>query len=271
MKATLTFALTTFTITTLSLSAAAQTAAGSAYAEESSGVSAELTKTVDGRNAKRGDEVVAKTTSDTRLADGTRLPKGSRLIGHVTGVQPTSHQNHDGQLAFAFDHAVLHDGRQIPIRATMQSISVLALTASGSDDRMAGDTGDGSLAPGGGMVRGGGPQGLVGSAPGGANGALRRPTNGASAAASGATDSLGHDTSGFTSNAGMSSAIAAPSGPVGNLPGVIFSAVNASGTASGDGVSGSAGPSIATLFRADGKNIILGSGTQMSLAVAPQS
>src|ERR1700744_5716102 len=46
-----------------------------------SSVSAELTRRIDTRNAKVGDQVLARTTSDTRLSDGTRLPRGTKLAG----------------------------------------------------------------------------------------------------------------------------------------------------------------------------------------------
>jgi len=39
------------------------------------------------RTAKAGDAVVVKTTGLEKTADGVMIPKGSRLVGHVTDVQ----------------------------------------------------------------------------------------------------------------------------------------------------------------------------------------
>ena len=42
-------------------------------------VSAELTKGIDTKKAKVGDEVEVKTTSTAKLPNGTDLPKGTKL------------------------------------------------------------------------------------------------------------------------------------------------------------------------------------------------
>ncbi|MGB6131018.1 MAG: hypothetical protein WBG54_04510, partial [Acidobacteriaceae bacterium] len=132
-------------------STAAQAEDASASAEQATNISARLTKGLDTKDAKVGEEVIAKTTSNARLADGTRLPRNSRLIGHVTDVQAKSHADKDAHLAFAFDHAVLRDGREVPIHAVMESIAAPApLAASGSGDMMA----DGGMGGGGAMAGG---------------------------------------------------------------------------------------------------------------------
>ncbi|MGB9032861.1 MAG: hypothetical protein WCC27_22250, partial [Acidobacteriaceae bacterium] len=117
----------------------AQAGQASASAAQATGVSAELSKRIDTKDARVGDEVVAKTTSEARLADGTKLPKGSKLVGHVTDVRAKSHDNHDSHIAFAFDHAVLKDGREVPVQAMMRSIAAPAPIAAstGADDMMA--------------------------------------------------------------------------------------------------------------------------------------
>jgi hypothetical protein len=279
---------------TASVTGSAQTTAShsgdatSASAQQVTGVSAELNHKIDSKDAKIGDEVVAKTTSDTRLSDGTRIPKGSRLVGHVTDVQAKSRANEDAHIAFAFDHAITRDGRQIPIHAVMQSVSAPApvAAASGSDDMMAGAGPAGGSMGGGGAMRAGsgGGGGLLGGTAGSASGALRGTTSAAgglagnttsgvgatASSAAGTTSSLGRGTADLAGNAESSGSFTAPSGLVGNLSGVTFSTVNASGEASRSGVSGSAGSSSATLLSAHGKNVSLDSGSQMTLAIAPQ-
>src|SRR6202034_4877289 len=93
------------------------------------------------------------------------LAKGSKLMGHVTDVQAKTKDNHNSYVGFAFDHALLKDGRQVPVQATMRSMSAPASVsaASNTDDTMSGGMQ-------GGGARGGSP-GLAGAAPGSARGA----------------------------------------------------------------------------------------------------
>jgi hypothetical protein len=283
-----------------SLNAASQAGQASASAGEATGVSAELSKKIDSRNAKAGDEVVAKTTADARLADGTKLPRGSRLVGHVTDAEAKSHDNRDSRLAFDFDHAVLKDGRDVPIHATMRSISAPAPVASagGSDDLFAG----GGM-QGGGMAGGGARGGLGGGAVGGGSsnspglansasgvvrgaGGVATNTSGAAAggisnAASGvdgtanstlrATSDIGANGTAIGSTAGVTGgSVVGPAIPVGNLSGVTFATVNAAGSASTRGANASAGTSSSTLLTGHNRNVSLDSGSQMNLGISPQ-
>ena len=52
-----------------------------------SSVSGELEGKLDSKTAKVGDRVVLKTTEKVQTSDGTVIPRGSRLVGHVTQVQ----------------------------------------------------------------------------------------------------------------------------------------------------------------------------------------
>ncbi|HEX8811035.1 MAG TPA: hypothetical protein VF742_03495, partial [Terracidiphilus sp.] len=44
-------------------------------------VTAELTTKLDSKTAKAGDSVVLKTTEKATMADGTVIPKGSKIMG----------------------------------------------------------------------------------------------------------------------------------------------------------------------------------------------
>lgn len=144
-------------------SAATQAGRASASAAQATQVSARLTRELNSKHARVGEQVLAKTTSTARLSDGTRLPRGTRLLGHVTQVQAKSRAHHDAHLAFAFDRAILRNGREIPIHAFMRSISAPApLDASGSGDMMgAGAISGPAPVAGGGMMSGGGALGAV--------------------------------------------------------------------------------------------------------------
>jgi hypothetical protein len=254
------------------VSASSDTTAGagkaSASAAQNSSVSAELTRKVDSKDAKVGDAVEAKTTSETQLADGTKLPKGTRLVGHVTEASAKSATDKTSRLAFGFDHAVLRDGREVPIHSTLTSLSAPAPVSAGAgfgDDTAASDGGMMASRAGGGVRSGGG------SLLGGAGGAVRGgsslagdtvqsaavTTRNAGATANDKVDETAHagtrGLSATTNAAGATSAHAA-SIPVGNLQGVSFR--------------GASDAQSAATLEGTGKNIHLDSGSSMTLAVS---
>lgn len=77
----------------------------------------ELTKTVDAKKAKTGDEVVAKVAQDMKTSTGeVLLPKDTKVIGHVTEAQARSKEQKESQLGITFDHAVMKSGDvQLPM------------------------------------------------------------------------------------------------------------------------------------------------------------
>jgi hypothetical protein len=218
-------------------------------ATRASSFPAELTQKVSSKNARVGDEVVARTTSTAQLAGGTRLPKGTKLMGKVTEVESRSGAQRDGHLAFAFDRAVLHDGRQIPIHAALDSISEAPAvsTMAGGSDEFAGGGAPVALSGGGrasgGLLGGGGVAvphtGLVSSAASNVASTPARVTSTTGAALQ-QTVGVVSQTSGSTF------------GAVSNLPGVMArsSARNS------------------TILDAKGSNVELSSGTQLMLTAA---
>jgi hypothetical protein len=95
-------------------------------------VSGELESRLDSKTAKTGDNVVVRTKSTVKTADGTEIPKGSKLMGHVIAVQPST-AGATSQMALQFDHVELKGGQSMAIRSQIQSISPAggAETASG--------------------------------------------------------------------------------------------------------------------------------------------
>jgi hypothetical protein len=115
----------------------------------------ELTKTVDAKKAKTGDEVVAKVTEDMKTESGQVLvPKDTKVIGHVTEVQARSKEQKESQLAIVFDRAVTKDGN------TMQQLmSIQAVVGQPQNNNANAPGGNEQAAipsPGGGMPAGGG-------------------------------------------------------------------------------------------------------------------
>jgi hypothetical protein len=65
---------------------------------------------LDSKTAKTGDSVVVQTKSSAKTADGTEIPKGSKLVGHVIGAQPSG-AGENSQVALLFDHSSWRVGR----------------------------------------------------------------------------------------------------------------------------------------------------------------
>jgi len=67
----------------------------------------ELTKTVDAKKAKMGDEVVAKVTQDMKSGSGEVIvAKDTKMIGHVTEAQAHTKEQKQSELGITFDKAV---------------------------------------------------------------------------------------------------------------------------------------------------------------------
>jgi len=86
-------------------------------------ISGELVSKLDSKSAKQGDSVVVKTNENAKTADGTEIPKGSKLVGHVTNVQARGEGKENSQIAIQFDRAELKGGQTMPIESVIQSIS----------------------------------------------------------------------------------------------------------------------------------------------------
>ena len=82
----------------------------------------QLSKTVDAKKAKTGDEVVATVTQDMKTNSGDVLvPKDTKVIGHVTEVQARNKEQKQSELGIAFDHAVVK-GDQMQLPMSIQAV-----------------------------------------------------------------------------------------------------------------------------------------------------
>jgi hypothetical protein len=91
-------------------------------------VNGELESKLDSKTAKTGDNVVVKTQTAIKTSDGTEIPKGSKLIGHIIAVQ-SSASGTNSQVALQFDHIELKGGQSLPVHSQIQSISPAGSTA----------------------------------------------------------------------------------------------------------------------------------------------
>ena len=96
-----------------------------------SSVNGELVSKLDSKTAKTGDSVVVQTKSSVKTADGTEIPKGSKLVGHVLAAKPSG-AGENSQVALQFDHIELKGGQSVPVHSQIQSIAPAGGAASAS-------------------------------------------------------------------------------------------------------------------------------------------
>jgi len=111
----------------------------------------QLTKTVDAKKAKTGDEVVAKVTQDMKTQTGEVLvPKDTKVTGHVTEAQARTKEEKQSELAIAFDHANLK-GQDVQLPMSIQAVIAPQNNANsapgGNDAGAAASSGGGSPSP----------------------------------------------------------------------------------------------------------------------------
>jgi hypothetical protein len=95
--------------------------ASASHSWEMSTVTCDLQNRLDSKTAKVGDRVVFKTNEKVQTADGTVIPRGTRLVGHITQVQTRDATHSVAQLAIAIDHAELKNGQSIAIYTLIRS------------------------------------------------------------------------------------------------------------------------------------------------------
>jgi hypothetical protein len=100
---------------------AAQETPGSLAA--GTGIYAELNGGVDSKKAKAGDAITLHTTEAVKSSDGRMmLPKGTKMIGHITQSEAKAKGADQSTLGLAFDKAVLKDGHEVPLNVMVQAI-----------------------------------------------------------------------------------------------------------------------------------------------------
>lgn len=228
-------------------------ASGDTSATTGTTLNAVLSKSIDSRKVKEGDEVVAKTTTDLKAEGQRSIPKGTKLIGHVTKATAKSKGDADSSLGVIFDRAEVAKGREVPIHAVIQALAATAVTASSGYDEprpMANPSAAGGNAggnAGGGLV--GGTVGAVGSSASNTVGAVGNTAGGAVGATTGSVN----NTTGNLGGAATSTLSSSARGVVG-LPGY---SLDTSATSAAQG----------SVITSTGKNVKLDSGTQMVLRV----
>jgi hypothetical protein len=240
-------------------SAAAQAGQANAALAGGTAMNAVLNAPVDSKKAKPGDEVTAHTTEAIKSDGKTVIPKGTKLVGHVTQASARGKGEAQSALGVVFDKAVLKSGQEIPVNAGIQALAAAQTNAATAGSNIDSVGGAGGSAAGYGSAGGRGALGGVGTAAGGAVGSV---TNTAANVGSTAGSTAGGTLNSASSIAGSST------GAIGG--------VNAAGqlTSNSQGVFGLSGLSLSSAASNDtqgsvitstGKNVHLDSGTRMLL------
>jgi hypothetical protein len=110
-------------------------------------INAELDTSIDSKKAKSGEAVMAHTTEAMKATDNREImPKGTKLMGHVTQVASRSNGGAETMVAIQFDNAKLKDGQEVPLaNFTIQALaapsSAVASSSYGNDTDRASATG----------------------------------------------------------------------------------------------------------------------------------
>jgi hypothetical protein len=247
-----------------SSSNAVQTNGSNATIADGTAINAALTAPVDSKKAKPGDGVTARTTEAVKAQGKTVVPKGAKLVGHVTRASARGRGDAESALGIAFDKAILKNGQEIALSGSIQALASAETAASAAGDLdPISDVGAG----GGGRAMGGGRGALGGvtSTAGGAVGTVTNTAGSATSAAGGAVDATARTTTGVAGSAG---------GAVGGLNSAGQFASNSRGVFGLNGLNLSAAGSNSTegsLITSGGKNVRLDNGTRMLIVSGAQA
>lgn len=83
----------------------------------------ELTKSLDSKKLKEGDPVMGRIAADLRMKDGTAIPRGSKVTGHVTEAKARSKGDPQSALGIVFDKISLPGGKDLAIKGELQAVA----------------------------------------------------------------------------------------------------------------------------------------------------
>ena len=242
-----------------STSASAQAGHHSAALSTGTSVNASLSQPVDAKKNKAGDQVTAKTTEAVKSEGQVVIPRGTKLIGHVTQCKARSKEEKESALGILFDKAILKNGEEIPLNVTIQALAAGQTAGSIAADDFA--TGAGGGAVGSAGATGGGALGGVRSTAGAATGAVTNTAANVGGVAGGAANS--------TVNAA-----GAARGAVGGLNAAGQLTSNSQGVFGLNGLnltSAASGSTQGSLITSTSRNVHLDSGTQLLLVAQGQA
>src|SRR3954463_3985525 len=81
-----------------------------------------IIKTIDSSKLKDGDAVEVETAGSFKLPDGTLVPKGSKLVGHVLASKARAKGDSESMLTVAFDKLNIPNGKQLSVKGVVQAV-----------------------------------------------------------------------------------------------------------------------------------------------------
>ena len=81
-----------------------------------------VTKTLDSSKLKEGDAIEVETSGSFKLPDGTLVPKGSKMFGHVTVAKAKSKGDPQSELSISFDKLNIANGKQLAVKGAVQAV-----------------------------------------------------------------------------------------------------------------------------------------------------
>jgi hypothetical protein len=116
----------------------AQTAPGPSAASDSNPqrVQAGLLTTVKATKAKTNDPITAQTVTPLTLKDGTVIPAGSTLLGHVVKVESDAGDQHACSIAVTFDAVELKKKAKLPLNLSLVSAMASAPAGAPGNNKM---------------------------------------------------------------------------------------------------------------------------------------
>ena len=248
-----------------STSASAQNGQASGSLATGSAFNAALSSPIDSKKCKPGDAVTAHTTEAAKSEGKTVIPKGSKLVGHVTQASARAKDESESSLGIVFDKAILKNGQEIPLNVAIQAIAAAQTSVAAGGGDIDTFSGAGASAAGSGAAGGRGALGGVTSAAGGAVGTVTNTAANVGGVAGGTVNSA--------ANAGGSIA-GASKGALGGLNAAGQLTSNSQGVFGMNGLNLNAAASNATqgsVITSAGKNVHLDSGTRMLLVSQAQA
>lgn len=239
-------------------SASGQAGASGVVLANGTAFNAELNSSLDSKKVRIGDPVAAHTTEDARSGGKVVIPKGAKLVGHVTQASAKSNGETESALGVVFDKAIFKNGQEVPL-----NVALMAIASTPADAPMPSADVDSV-----------GPTGVPAASSGA--GANRGALGGVAPAAGEATGNLAATATDKTANVGRAPEVAAntaevarpAAGTTGGLnPGGQFTS-NSRGVFGLNGLNLNTATSSATkgsVITSTGRNVKLDSGTRLLL------
>lgn len=86
-------------------------------------IRATMTSSIDSKKVKKDDKVTAETNAETKMGDKIVMPKGAKLVGHVTHAAARSKGDAYSSVGIVFDKAILKHNQEIPLNVTIEALA----------------------------------------------------------------------------------------------------------------------------------------------------